>query len=140
MTAYFKDLLAGVLAWWSINGAYKLFPVKGMDERGWEDGMALLMFKPIELIISVSLFFIASFLWGNPFLTHFLQMPLRTFSMDGLLHLIMCGYFAFIAYIQYVKMPFPTSGLLVILALVAIIKFKRQRAHYTEIAQLWRKK
>lgn len=140
MTAYLKDLIAGVLAWWSMNGAYKLFPVKELAARGLGEGMTLLLFKPIELIISVSLFLIASLLWGKPFVGHFLRLTQRPLSMDSFLHLMMCGYFSLIAYIQYVKMPARQLYCLIFLLLFSIIKLIRRRALYTEITQLTRKK
>jgi hypothetical protein len=140
MTAYIRDLLLGLLAWWCGNGAFRLFPSTSLQLDRQGDWIALLLFKPVELALSAVLFALGSIVVGGLILTHAAEAVRRGFSGDGWLNAVLCVYACFIAYIQYVKMPMPTAVFGGAALLYLLVRMLRRRALQTEIIEMTRKK
>ncbi len=136
MTAYIRDLLLGLLAWWCGNGAFRLFPSTPLhlDRQG--DWIAFLLFKPVELALAAMLFVLGSIVLGGLIRTHAAEAIRRGFSGGGCLNAVLCVYAGFLAYVQYVKMPMPTAVFGGAALLCLLVRMLRRRALQTEIIEL----
>lgn len=106
-----RSLLVGVLAWILGNGALRAFPSGHHQLIHIGDWLSLLLFSPVELLLSAFLFALASFLLFG--LLHFhVQQYIFLRNAGGALvwmHLTLCLFTFFLLVIQFAKMPVATT-------------------------------
>ncbi|MDF2682041.1 MAG: hypothetical protein K0R47_3231 [Brevibacillus sp.] len=110
MTVLGRSLLVGALAWFLGIGALHVFP-SGMiriDSVG--DWIAMLLFKPAEVFLSLFLFVMASVLLISLMQFHLYQyVYLRSLEVEHVwMHVSMFLFALFVFVIQFIKMPLPT--------------------------------
>lgn len=106
-----RSLLVGALAWILGNGALHVFPSRTIHIDRVGDWIAMLLFKPAEVILSLFLFVLASVLLVSLIQFHLYQYAfLRSLEVEhAWMHVSMFLFALFVFVIQFVKMPLPTA-------------------------------
>lgn len=106
-----RSLLVGALAWVLGIGAIHVFPSGTIRIDSVGDWIAMLLFKPAEVFLSLFLFVWASLLLISLMQFHLYQYGyLKALEVEhAWMHVSMLLFALFLFVIQFVKMPLPTA-------------------------------
>lgn len=109
MMAYMgRSLFAGFLAWMLGCGSLWIFPHGNYHLDRFGDWVSMLLFQPLELLLSLSLFVGASWLLYGLIRFHIGQWIRSRVVTDMWLHVSLGANSLFLFFIQFLKMPVPT--------------------------------
>ncbi|NGQ94609.1 hypothetical protein G3578_05370 [Brevibacillus sp. SYP-B805] len=141
MFLFWRDLVMGVMAWLCAEIALDFFPQDLFGGNRATDLLAMLMFKPVHLSVSLLAFLSACYLLHGLLKEHgrqFLRPSLP--AAERLIHAVLFGFALFLLIIQTVKLAVPTALAAVILLLAKIKDFLRNRALLQEMESYRRRK
>jgi hypothetical protein len=140
---FVRDLMLGMFAWMCGRWAVKSFPVSPALSLGdWSDIVTLFLFRPTEMVLSVSFFGSACWILYSLLLLYGKRVFQRT-SMRGadrLMHAFVLLFTLYIFFIQLWKMPIPTLAVLFMIVAGKLYFGFRNWALQEEISELIHKK
>ncbi|WP_432776942.1 hypothetical protein AAFJ72_09885 [Brevibacillus gelatini] len=103
-----RSLFVGLLAWLLGSAAQHVFPANHLDLLRFGDWLAMLLFSPVEVMLSLLLFAGASILLFGLLHFHISQFLYGRMLQTGWINATLCFFAFFVLLIQFVKMPVPT--------------------------------